>query len=361
VITRAELTELQKHRAYPSVSILAATSRTAPANKQDRIRVKNLVTDAVDRLHREFKKREVAGVVKRLQDLVKSVDWKHTQDGLVLLASEGAAHKIDLPFKVKSRFSIDETFATRDLVHYLNRAPRYRVLVLSEKPTRVFDAHTKVLDEITAAKFPMEHIGPGGASKLPGGKGVNISGHRDQAHRTFFRSVDQELAKLQKADPLPLVVVGVERYLAFFQEVTSHADDIAGMLTGNHDKTSPSALGKLVWPVFQAGSTLRRTKALARLDEAVSASRHASGLSQVWRAVKEGKCLTLLVERDFAQAANLNETRDQLLPYSGKGPKALDDAVDDAIEHAMLRGAEVFFYEDGTLDLHDRIAAILRY
>lgn len=361
MITRAELNELQQHREYPSVSILAATNRTAPANKQDRIRVKNLVTDAVDRLHKEFKKREVADVVKRLQGLVKSIDWKHTQEGLVLFASKGAAHKFDVPFKVKSRFLIDETFATRDLVYYLNRAPRYRVVVLSEKPTRVFEGHVKALHEVTATKFPMEHIGPGGAAKLPGGKGVNISAHRDHGHRAFFREVDKELAKLHKADPLPLIVVGVDRYLAFFLEVTGHADDVAGMVTGNHDKTSPSELAKLVWPVFQAGSTVRRAKAFARLDEAVSAGRHASGLSQVWRAVKEGKCQALLVERDFAQAANLNETKDQLLPYTGKGPKALDDAVDDAIELAMQKGAEVYFYEPGTLDTHDRIAATLRY
>ena len=361
VLTRADLLKLQAHKNYPSVSILASTNRTAPSNKQDRIRVKNLVTDAVTRLHKEFKKREVADVVKQLESLVKSVDWNHTQEGLALFASRDQGHKIDLPFRVKSRFLIDETFATRDLVFFYNRAPRYRVLVLSEKPTKLFDAHTKVLSEVREGRFPMEHLGPGGAGKLPGGKGINISGHRDQAHRAFFRSVDQELGKLQKADPLPMVVVGVDRYLAFFQEETKHAAEIVGMITGNHDKTSPSALGKLAWPVFKSGHTLCRTKALARLDEAVSASRHASGLSQVWRAVKEGKVQTLLVEEGYSKAANRSEGGDQLLPYTGKGPKALDDAVDDAIESTMLQGGEVFFYEPGTLDVHEHIAAVLRF
>ena len=73
---------------------------------------------------------------------------------------------------------VDASFATRDLVFTLNRTPRYRVLVLTEKATRLFDAMTNVLTEITDKPFPMAHTGPGGASRLPGGQGINRSGAR---------------------------------------------------------------------------------------------------------------------------------------------------------------------------------------
>ena len=59
---------------------------------------------------------------------------------------------------------------------------------------------------------------------------------------------------IQKEDHLPLVVVGVDRYLAFYQEITKDPDAIVGLVAGSHDDPSPSALGKLVWPVFKAGS-----------------------------------------------------------------------------------------------------------
>ena len=52
---------------------------------------------------------------------------------------------------------------------------------------------------------------------------------------------------------------------------------------------------------------------------------------------------------------------DRLLPYSGHGPSALDDAVDEVIENVLADGGEVFFYDSGVLDLHRRIAAVLRY
>jgi hypothetical protein len=361
MICRSELKSLQSQQDYPSVSLLAPTHRTAPKNKRDRIVVKNLMAKAVERLHGEFKKREVAPLVQNLKKLVDDVDWKHTLDGLALFASREVAKAVPLPFPVKARAVVDASFATRDLVFTLNRAPRYRVLVLSEKPTRLFDASTNLLTEETTKPFPMKHKGPGGASKLPGGQGINRSAVRDESHRQFFRQVDDALAAIQKEEPLPLIVVGVERYLAFYQEVTKNPDAIIGMVAGSHDDTSPSALAKLVWPLFQAGSTLKRTRALVRLKEAVSLNRHASGIDQVWRAAFDKRCQTILVETDFHYPADLAPDGDRLLPYTGRGAAALDDAVDEVIERVLADGGEIFFYEPGVLDLHQQIAAVLRY
>jgi hypothetical protein len=359
MFSRSELKSLQARREYPSVSILAPTHRTAPSNKQDPIRVKNLTRKAINLLHGEFSKREVAAVVKNLQQLVGEVDWGHTLDGLALFASREQSVAVNLPFRVKPRAVIDENFATRDLVYAFNRAAPYRVLVLSQKST-LFDGWTTVLDEHKARPFPMAHRGPGGASKLPGGQGISPSAVRDEAHRKYFRLVDDAVGALQKANPLPLVLAGVERNLAFYREVTRQAGAIVGMLAGNYDQTSPSELGKLVWPVFQAGATLRKTEALVQLDSAVGVHRHASGIDQVWRAAVRGKCRTLLVEKDFKYPADLSPDGDRLLPWTGQGAASLDDAVDEAIERVLGSGGEVFFYDSGALAVHQRVAAVLR-
>jgi len=359
VIFRQQLKSLQAHRHYPSVSILAPTHRTAPANKQDPIRVKNLVRQALKRLEEEFSKREAAKVVDALQRLVKQVDWEHTLDGLALFASEQTSIQFSLPFRVKARAIVDETFATRDLVYSYNRAQPYRVLVLGHT-TRLFEAWTTVLDEHRAKPFPLVHRGAGGAAKLPGGKGINRSAVRDDAQRTFFTAVDGALAALQEVQPLPLIVVGVERNLAFYREVARQDAAILGMLAGNHEKTESSALGKLVWPIFDSGATLQRTEALVQLDRAVGVNRHASGIDQVWRAVAAGKCQTLLVEKEFKYPADLSTAGDRLLPYTGQGPQALDDAVDEAIERVLDADGAVYFYTAGDLGVHQKIAAVLR-
>ena len=257
MICRSELKRLQGQNDYPSISLLAPTHRTAPANQRDRIVVKNLVAEGLDRLHGEFKKREVAPLVQNLNKLVDRVDWEHALEGLALFASRDVATAVQLPFRVKARVVIDATFATRDLVFTLNRSPRYRVLVLTEKPTRLFDATTNVLTEVTNKPFPMVHKGPGGASRLPGRPG-------DQSVRRAGRVAPaSSSARWTRPSPRsrrrttsPWCVVGVERYLAFYQEVTKDPDAIVGVVAGSHDDPNPAALGKLVWPVFKAGATL---------------------------------------------------------------------------------------------------------
>ena len=70
---------------------------------------------------------------------------------------------------------------------------------------------------------------------------------------------------------------------------------------------------------FKSGAPLRRIRALARLHEAVSTNRHASGVDQVWRAAFEKRCQTLLSRLGFEHPADLSPQGDRLLSYSGRG------------------------------------------
>jgi hypothetical protein len=104
-----DLKQLQTLREYPALSILAPTHRTAPANAQDPIRIKNLVTEATARLLDEFPKREVESLLEMLNGLVEEIDWRYTLDGIALFVSPNFAARFDLPFSVQERVAIDET------------------------------------------------------------------------------------------------------------------------------------------------------------------------------------------------------------------------------------------------------------
>src|SRR4029077_15827042 len=103
---------------------------------------------------------------------------------------------------VTERVIVDPTFATRDLVFTLNRTPRYYVLALSEKDTRLFEGFGASVEEVRGGGFPKRHGDPGGASNLPGRPGVNPSAVRDEAHRDFFRNVDEKFGAFQGEEKL---------------------------------------------------------------------------------------------------------------------------------------------------------------
>lgn len=362
-MNRQAILLLEAARGYPCVTITLPTHRTSPDNRQDPIRLKNLVREAAERLTGELGKREVEGVLRGLEQLAEGIDHEHNLDGLALFVSAETVRAEKVPFTLPERVIVDESFFTRDLVFAMNRSPRYWVLALSEQPTRLFEATRDDLEEVNdGTPFPMTHSGRGGGRTLPSDPAVNVSQLRDEHHRVFFRSVDEALGTFLAADPLPVAVVGVDRWIAFFREVTSHGDQIVTTLTGNHDTTSAHELGKLVWPLVRESLAARRAGIHGELEAAVGGQRSASTLGEVWRFAHEGRGQTLVVEENYHEAATVDETGLRLLPAGeGGGPTALDDAVDEVIAKVLAMGGRVVFADDGTLAKHSRIALILRY
>ena len=107
-------------------------------------------------------------------------------DGLALFVNQDFGRAFRMPFRIPERVILGETFFTRDLVYALNHSTRYWVLVLSEKPTRLYEGFNHNLTEIQTEGFPIIHEGPGGKAPLPGGFGIRKSAHRDARHRQFF-------------------------------------------------------------------------------------------------------------------------------------------------------------------------------
>lgn len=361
-MNRHDIRLLQQVRGYLALTITLPTHRTSPDNRQDPIRVRNLVTQAANRLLGEFSRREVEPLLARLERLVSEIDFRHTLDGLALFVTQDFARAFQVPFRLKERVVVDETFATRDLVFALNRSPRYWTLALSEKPTRLFEGNRDVLVEISEGGFPMTHEGPGGELPLPGGFGVKKSAYRDESHRQFFRRVDAALGPFLVEDPLPVAVVGVDRFLAFFNEVTAHKDAILTTMTGSHDKTSPHGLAKLVWPLVEANLHAQRQQVLVDLERATGERKVASTVGEVWRFAHEGRGALLLVEEDFHYPATVDASGMHLSPADDPtAPGVMDDAVDEIIEMVLNKGGRVVFTDSGQLAAYQRIALILRY
>jgi len=361
-MNRHDIRLLQAVRLYPSVTITLPTHRTSPDNKQDPIRVRNLVTEATNRLLGEFSRRDVEPLLSRLEALVNDIDYRYTLDGLALFVNRDIGRQFILPFTLPERVVVDETFWTRSLVFALNRTPRYWVLALSEQPTRLFEGVREHLQEITGEGFPMTHTGPGGERGLPNDPAINRSAYRDERHRQFFRQVSAALTPFISDDPLPLALVGVDRYIAFFREVSPYAGAVITTLTGSHDKTPAHELGKLVWPLVEQNLAVLRAGALKELEAAVGAQKYASTIGEVWRFAHEGRVSVLLVEENYHQPARIAADGVTLtLVDDPTLPDVVDDAVDEIISLVLEKGGRVVFVDDGALPQHQRIAVMLRY
>jgi hypothetical protein len=358
---RQELLKIQAYESYPSVSILLPTFRTAPDNRQDPIRVKNLIKQAEGRLSKEFSKRDYRALMVKIEKLKSSIDYQHALDGLALFASEDFTGVYYLPFPIKERVVIDRTFATKDLVFAYNRSPKYWVLSLSEKSTRLYSAIREHLSEVNTGGFPLIMEGISGTESLPGGYGIEKSSYLDEKRKNFIREVGKSLNKVAGFESDPLVLAGVVRLAAFFNEVYDHPETIIGTLTGNFDGVPISELAVPARELMKEYQTRRRAQLLDELGKTAAAEKRAAGIDACWKAAREGRIDKLLVEEDYAYPAMLGADGG-LIPIDDPAlPGAIDDAVDELIETVIAKGGNVFFMNRGRLADYRAIAAVLRY
>ena len=358
MITRQDLNYLQSLTQVPALSILLPTHRTFPDNKQDPIRVKNLVDEATERLKAEFSARDLEPLLQRLATLVSEIDYPYALDGLALFVSHDVAQLYYLPFTVPERVVIDQTFATRDLVYGMHRQLRYWVLLLSQASTRLLAGTGETLEEVQDGTFPMQMTGPGATTALPY---EADSSYIDEHHRRFFQQVDTVLTEYAKAETLPLIVGGVDRQVSFFQEVSQQPAAITGTLSGNFDKSTLAELTPQVWSIVESIRDAQQASALQELDEAMGAQKVVSEIAEVWRLAQDGRGKLLLVEKTYHVPAIVTEAGNLELVEQVGGTDVMDDAVDEIIEAVLAKGGDIVFVENGALSEHHHIALLLRY
>jgi hypothetical protein len=105
-----------------------------------------------------------------------------------------------------------------------------------------------------------------------------------------------------------------------------------------------------------------RDRAAAALDTVqvrLAHGRAVAGLEAAWEAMDDADPDLLVVERSHEAAARVSERRLDLVG-DPEELGVLDDAVDELIEAALARGAEVVTVPDGALARHRHLVLALR-
>jgi hypothetical protein len=355
-----ELMNLQKIEDYPLVSILMPANKKNTDGQQTKIRLKNLIQKANKRLHEEFN-----GHVKELQDklenVVNEINYEGKVDSFAIFIGKDHKFIYDLPFPVEERVIVDTTFATRDLVFALNRSRQYYILLLSDKICRLFEGSRNNFIEVKQNGFPiknkvleeynngMEHINE---KLMP-----NL-----EIRKNFFRETDANLRKIDSVALKPFVLIGVDRNISLYKEVSKYNGKILAEVNGNYERMTIPEISKKVWPEAKKYFAQERANVLKELEEAEGRQGMAFGAEQCWKMAKEGRGKTLLVEINYSYSANPDALGYELTKATNhKGSGVIDDAVDELIELVISKGGDVIFYENGALEKYNHIALIARY
>lgn len=349
---------LQSTRSYPAVSVLLTTG-DEPATA--RARLAALIAQADARLRAEPGLDGTDGLVADLRRLADDTPVDTGAAALALYVARGSAHAVHLPIAVPERVVIDETFATRDLVHARARSPRYRVLTLGDRLARLHEGLGGVLEQVHGRGFPADLPQRDEPARQDRHR-QERDGRRDEQLRRAVQAVDAALAPHLRTDPLPLFVVAADRRIAGFRDTSRHRHLLQGTVARPADRLTVADLSELIAPHVESMLARHRAEALDELDQARGARRYAAGIAEAWPLTCEGRAALLVVEEGFAYPARVDPHTRAVQPAADvEAPDVVDDLVDETIEAVLAARGRVVLVPDGTLTDAGRIALAVRW
>jgi hypothetical protein len=357
-ITKRELEKIKAIQTYPSVSILFPTHRQHPENKQDSIRIRNLVNEAKNRLLKEFSNRDIKDLLSNLDEIVNKIDYNYTLDGMAIYISNEHSFRYDLHFPVKERVQIDKSFAIRDIVFGINRSEMYYTIMISEKETKLFSCVRNNLDENKSEYFPFQNTLYLTDTSDTSNDRIHPNLERS---KNYLREIDKRI-KIINEDESNLLIAGSERTISMFKDISTQKNLIKAEVRGGYEKINEKDFADLVWEEMKKSNREKRELVLEELNTAVKTNKYATGIDEVWKCTIEGRGKTLLTEINYQYPATVDEKGLNLIQTNiDNGEEVIDDAIDLIIEKIIDKGGKVVFFDNDQLNNYNKIALILRY
>jgi len=386
-LTPETLDTLRSSRPYPAVTMVMPVDPRAPFSEKDRILLRGLCTEAQRQLAEDGDvERDVRLALRdgklSPESIAELVDPGVPAGELVVYVSASeptVVWQVPTDAEVLPRVEFADRYLTRYLAAAEQRAWPYLVLVLDQEMCRLWRGASSRLREVKGYGFPDAPAIPSPQDAVPGPipRAQPYEAHEEYV-KQYLRTVDKNLSRALKAHPdLPLFVIGGEKILAAFLELTGHRDLVADTLplTGM-DKDTPAELARRIAPTVEAHRAEQVAEAVRDLQDARSQSKYAGGPAEVWTAVADKRVQRLLIEEDLLIAGRIGgDGRDLVtVPYpepvtvpqpkedfEPPEPGVDTDIVEQLVENAVESGALILFVPDGTLADAAGVAATLRY
>lgn len=353
---RATVKQLADLKEEPAISILCPLDVKRPGNVRDLTVLSKLRDRAVEDVGRVLHGRASESLIARIDEAVGSVDLHHPTHGVAVLVSANISRVIGLDVPVGPRVVVGDRFAIRDLVTAMLRSRSARIVVLSLARTRCIDVSGVAATERLDFGFPVEAVAPVEADTPHGDFPLSEREHREAA-MFVFRAVDRALSALQRGRPRPLVIIGTERDLAYFDEVAAHGAHTVGRIAENHERDTPDELARLVQPVLAEHERQEQERTCTEIREAIGT--HAvSGISDVWSAASVGRGRQLVLEEGYRFPARLVEG---VLTLESDDAAGCFDAVADTVGEVVRHDGAVAVVPAESLADLGHIALLTRY
>ena len=241
LLTRAGLGRLMQEREQPCVSLFLPTHRAGSEVQQDRIRLKNVIRDAHDRLVQTgVRSAEADRMLQPVRDLLDDgLFWRHQEDGLAIFRSPGLFAHYRVPLQFGQLVVFAERFHVKPFLPLLTEDGIFYVLALSQNNVRFLRGSRFGVREIDVPGMPRSlkdalrydefekqlqyHTD---TEPKVGERPAVFHGHslKDEEKSNlvrYFRQIDKALHALLHDERVPLVLGGTAFLFPIYREANT--------------------------------------------------------------------------------------------------------------------------------------------
>lgn len=381
-ITQSELpTLLMEPHPGPCVSIFLPTHRAGPEVQQDRIRLKNLLIEAEERLIAAGLRRpEAKQLLEPAQHLgEEGIFREHPSDGLALFLAPELFRAYCLPLEFQELLVVGDRFHLKPLLPLLVGDGRFYVLALSQNDVRLLLCTQHSVREIELKGVPKSmaealqydnlqqklQFRPDRAGGMDGRRAIWYGQGEEQDSgkdflRIYFHRIDEGLHALLRNERAPLVLAGVDYLLPIYRQASTYPYLLDGGIEGNPDRLSAQDLQQRGWAVVGLFFQQAQEDAANRYRERIGTGLASNDLNEILPAAHEGRIESLFVALDCQQWGAFDPESRTVHLHAEAAPGD-EDLLDLAAIQTLVHQGDVF-----AVDLHhvpdqSLIAAVLRH
>lgn len=370
--TREQIADLIRPREGIVVSLLLPP---APPD-EGRIALRNLAKDAAAVLESAgMRSADVKAQLEPVDAVVEDHDlWARPEASIAIYLADGWSTTMPGPRFGSPLSLVGGRFQAKHLLDAVPE-PRFAVVALSRKTSRLFTGDAVHFDEVARAGFPMAmdevlryddrepQLQSHGSARRGGGTVVasfhGQGGRREQGEDLlrYLRAVSTAMETVLTGQYL--VPAGTDELVAAFRRTTSYAHVVSGEITGSGERLGAVELAEGARPLVDAAVTAHRTSAMARLVELSGTDAAALDLGAMVTAAIDGRVATMFVAGDAEVWGRYDATTRRVVDAdAGQGA---EDLLNLAAIETWGHGGEVFVLPETDVPGPWPAAALLRY
>jgi hypothetical protein len=383
LLLRSDVRSLVENKGVPCVSIYAPMVPSGPDTLQNRIRFKNVVRQATDRLiDTGMRRPDTEALLQPAHDLLADdLFWQQQSSCLAFFCSPGMSRHYEAPIRSNDLVVAADRFHIKPLLPLLTGDGRFYILALSKNEVRLFEGSRDTVSEIHLQNMPKnlkevlsdyqtaeqnierryQATGPGLKAAVHA-IGIDTDTFEKTHTLEYFRRVDRALHELLRDAHEPLVLAGVEYLMSIYQEANTYAGLLPKFIDGNPDKTkkTPEQLHKAAWAIVEPLFKKYQRDALALYGRAAGTNRGSDRLEDILPATHDGRVGILFVAVGTQIWGKANGSPSTLEVHAAHQPGD-QDLLNLAAIQTYLTGGTIFALPAEETPDRAPVAAVFRY